>query len=149
MNRKITWQPPAGSAGNDAWPPVILGDNSLPRTTGAKYILWTLPTFTRSTQKSRATRASTITPHDRRNLQTTYRFLVRYQFATDDACSLWLTDLGNLVEGAGILRLDYPSQASRILAAVWDSIEGIEQTGVGASVTFTFAGGAFETPLTP
>lgn len=110
---------------------------------------WLKPRFRRSTQVRAYSRAAAVEMSDRKNLTTTVDAAVRYQFDTGDLCSRFLCALGTALNGAGVLRIDFGEAGAFTLAAVWSDITSIENFGASAVVTYTFTGGAFETPTTP
>lgn len=144
---KLTWSSPAGTTPPGT--PFLLADDDLPRGIGQRVVQSLQPSFRRNTQTRSYTRATAVEVSDRKNLQTTVRASVHYQFANGNLCAKFLAALGQAVNGAGVLRIDYGEFGAVTLAAVWDDISTIQNFGASAVVTYTFTGGAFETPSTP
>lgn len=144
---KLTWSSPAGTVPPGT--PFLIADDALGTGIGMRLVQSLQPSFRRSTQVRAYTRATAVEISDRKNLTTTVRASVHYQFENGNLCAKFLAALGQAVNGAGILRIDYGESGAVILAAVWDEISTIQNFGASAVVTYTFTGGAFETPTTP
>jgi len=141
---KLTWRPLTGVSASDFTPPIIIGDDSLPRGPGMKFILSAPRSFAWAVQTAEAVRRSEVESFDRANLRTTFSAIVQCVFRTADECRQFLDDLaldlGSIRKGD--LIIDYTQGGSRKLTGVLQSVEAQDQTGASCVITYTWLGGA-------
>jgi len=138
---KITWKARAGVTGVS---PVVLSDFAPARGAGSKVCLFVDPSFQQILQVAAYPDADEVEIFGRKNISTSYRFAVAYEFATFEACQIWRHDIGGLMTSEGILSVTFPKGGTRNLTGGWESIAP-GPGGASTVVQFSFLGGAFTT----
>lgn len=138
---KAVWKPRPDTTGTT----VVLGDDNLGfREAGSKFIIECGPEGEQWLNQTAAyPGADEIETFDRGNKQTAYRVIVDYQFATLGAAQKFRHNIGNDLEGAGILEITFDGGGQVSLQAVLNGIQKAGGIGLNFVLSYSFLGGRF------